>query len=200
MAVARREMKLPSGARMEMVVADPGHWGEVFARIRPDVLISALGTTWNKSGKSEEAFRSVDQALVLETARAAQENGVKRCIAVSSIGADPYSKNFYLRVKGEVERDLLKVGFDRVDILRPGLLRGLRQQDRRLGERIGIVVSPLTDLMMHGKYRKFRSIRDSDVAKAALALSLRKAAGKFVHEHDGLMRAARSLPLPQMSE
>ena len=200
LAVARREMKLPSGARMEMVVAEPDQWGEVFARTRPDVLISALGTTWNKAGRSEDAFRAVDQTLVLETARAAQKNGVKRCIAVSSIGADARSKNFYLRVKGEVERDLQKIGFDRVDILRPGLLRGAREQDRRLGERLGIVVSPLTDLMMQGKYRKYRSIRDGDVAKAALALSMRKAAGKFVHEHDGLMRAARSLPIPQSSD
>lgn len=200
LAVARREMKLPSGARMEMVVADTDQWGDVFARTRPDVLISALGTTWNKASKSEDAFRAVDQTLVLDIARAAQEHGVKRCIAVSSVGADSGSKNFYLRVKGEVERDLQNIGFDRVDVLRPGLLRGAREQDRRLGERLGIVISPLTDLMLHGKYRKYRSIRDSDVAKAALALSMRKAAGKFVHEHDGLMRAARSLPIPQTSE
>jgi len=194
LAIGRREMKLPRGCRMEMVVADPGDWGTVFERTRPDVVVSALGTTWNKAGKNEEAFRAVDQALVLNTAKAAHQHGVKRIIAVSSIGADVAAKNFYLRVKGEVERGLLKIGFDRVDILRPGLLRGRRQSDRRAGERIGIAISPIADLLMHGKYRKYRSISDADVAQAVLTLAMRRAAGKFVHEHDALKLAAGHLP------
>ncbi|MDN3645909.1 NAD(P)H-binding protein [Pontixanthobacter aestiaquae] len=192
--IARREMKLPEGARMEMMLAEPDQWGKVIGQIKPDVLVSALGTTWNKSGKSEEAFRAVDQDLVLDTAKAAHEHGVERIIAVSSTGADAGSKNFYLRVKGEVERDLLKIGFDRVDIFRPGLLRGARSNDRRAGERLGITLSPLTDLLMHGKYRKYRSISAEDVADAALALSMRKAAGKFKHDNDAILRAAHSLP------
>ena len=193
LAVERREMKLPTGVRMEMVLAEPDRWGEVFARVKPDVLISALGTTWNKAGKSEEAFRAVDHDLVVQTAKVAHENGVKRLVTVSSAMAEARSKNFYLRVKGETERDLLRIGFDRVDILRPGLLRGKREADRRLGERLGIILSPVTDLLMQGNYRKYRSISDKDRAQAALALSKRKAAGKFSHEHDALIRAARSL-------
>ncbi|WP_209347146.1 NAD(P)H-binding protein [Pontixanthobacter sp. CEM42] len=192
--VARREMKLPKGVRMELMLADPSQWGEVIGQIKPDVLVSALGTTWNKSGKSEEAFRAVDEHLVLDTAKAAHDHGVKRIIAISSIGADTGSKSFYLRVKGEVERDLLKIGFDRVDIFRPGLLRGERSNDRRAAERLGILLSPLTDLLLHGKYRKYRSTSVKDVADAALALSMRKAAGKFKHDNDAILRAAHSLP------
>ncbi|MXO89655.1 NAD(P)H-binding protein [Pontixanthobacter aquaemixtae] len=196
LAVARREMKLPMGARMEMVVSEPSQWADVFESSPAEVLVSALGTTWNKAGKSEQAFREVDQELVLDTARAAHAQGVKRMIAVSSIGADAASKNFYLRVKGEVERELLTIGFDRVDILRPGLLRGQRSNDRRIGERLGIALSPLVDLMLHGKYRQYRSISAQDMADAALALSMRKAAGKFKHDHDAILRAAHSLPQP----
>ncbi len=194
LAVARREMPLPRGSRMEMVVADPADWGKVFERTQPDVLVSALGTTWNKADKNEEAFRAVDQELVLNTAEAAVKAGIKRIIAISSVGADARSKNFYLRVKGEVETALAKIGFDRVDILRPGLLRGQRENDRRIGERLGIALSPIADLLMHGKYRKYRSISDADVAHAVLALAMRKAAGKFVHEHDAILLAAGYLP------
>lgn len=194
LGIARREMPLPKGVRMEMIVAQPDQWGDVLAANSPDVLISALGTTWNKAGKDEAQFRAVDQDLVAGTAKAAAKVGVKHIIAVSSIGADPASKNFYLRVKGEVERDLLKTGFDRVDILRPGLLRGERSHDRRIAERLGIVISPLTDLLMQGKYRQYRSIAVGDIADAALVLALRKAAGKFKHDHDGILRAAHSLP------
>lgn len=199
LAIARREMKLPNGAAMEMFVADPEDWGEVMARVQPQVLINALGTTMKKAG-SEEAFRAVDQQLVIHAAQAAFDNGVKRMISVSSIGADAYSKNFYLKVKGETERDLMKLGFDRLDIFQPGLLRGARADDPRMAERAGMLVSPVADLMMHGKYRKYRSISADNIAKAGLALSMRKASGKFVHEHDAILRAAHSLPQLQSGE
>ena len=147
-AIARREMPLPAGATMEMFVAEPSHWGEVIEAVQPQVLVSALGTTWRKAGKDEAAFRAVDQQLVLDTARAARSHGVERMIAVSSVGADAMSKTFYLRVKGEVERDLAKAGFKRLDILRPGLLKGHRDNDRRAGERMAIVASPMADLLL----------------------------------------------------
>ena len=97
-AIARREMKLPRGARMEMFVADTGHWGDMLTVAKPDVLVCALGTTWRKAGKDEAAFRAVDQALVLDSARAALAAGAKRMVAISSIGADTGARQFYLRV------------------------------------------------------------------------------------------------------
>ena len=193
-AVARRESPLPPGARMEMFVAEPAKWGEVFEAVRPLAVICALGTTWKKSGRDEAAFRAVDHDLVIETARAAKAHGVERFVAVSSTGADPSAKNRYLRTKGEVERALAAVRFKRLDILRPGLLRGKRGETRP-AERLGIALSPLADLALHGRYRAYRSIRAETVARAALALALRKAAGRFVHDNDAILRAAAGLAL-----
>lgn len=190
-AVARREVRLPKGARMELFVAEPGNWGEVFGALRPTALICALGTTWKKAGESEEAFRAVDQKLVLDTARAAQAAGVERLVAVSSVGADPLSRNFYLRVKGEVEAELSKVGFKRLDLLRPGLLKGERGGDRRLGERLGIIASPIVDPFLNGKWRKFRSIDAIAVAQGAIGFAGRRAGGRFTHENDSIRRSAR---------
>lgn len=195
-AIARREMPLPAGATMEMFVADPNKWGEVIEAVRPQVLVSALGTTWRKSGKDEAAFRAVDQQLVLDTARAARAHGVERMITVSSVGADATSKTFYLRVKGEVERDLAKAGFKRLDILRPGLLKGPRGEDRRIGERAAIIASPVADLLLHGTFRQYRSIPGRVVAEGILALALKSTQGRFVHDNDAIRRAARSLPQP----
>ena len=192
--IARREMKLPRGIRMELFVAEPAKWGEVIEAIRPTALICALGTTWKKAGEEEAAFRAVDHDLVLETAQAARKLDVERFVHVSSVGADPMSKAFYLRVKGEVERDLAKVGFTRLDILRPGLLRGRRQDDHRPAERLGIAAAPLANLVLHGKFRQYRGIRAETVAQAALALSRRAARGRFVHDNDAILRAAKTLP------
>ncbi|QDM42067.1 NAD-dependent epimerase/dehydratase family protein [Altererythrobacter sp. TH136] len=193
-AVARRESPLPQGARMEMFVSEPGKWGEVFEAVRPVALICALGTTWRKAGRDEEAFRAVDHDLVLDTARAAKAAGVERLVAVSSTGADAMSTNRYLRTKGEVERELGKLRFRRLDILRPGLLKGQRVADLRPIERLGSWLSPLADLAMQGRYRQYRSIRAEVVARAAIALAMRKAGGRFVHDNDALLRAAATLP------
>ena len=39
--------------------------------------------------------------------------------------------------------------------------------------------------------RKYRSIEAGTVAEGALELGLRKAAGRFTHDNDGIRRAAR---------
>lgn len=190
-AVARRRIDLPKGARMEFFVAEPAHWGETIAALNPHVVVCALGTTWHKAGKDEEAFRAVYEKLVLEVARAAKEAGARQFIALSSVGASLASKNRYLRIKGEVEQRLMKLHFDRLDILRPGLLRGRRQDDPRLGERLAALSSPLADCVLHGSLRRYRSIPARRVAEAILGLTTERANGRFVHEHDGLQRAIR---------
>jgi uncharacterized protein YbjT (DUF2867 family) len=191
LGIARREAPLPPGARMEMFVAAPDKWGEVLAALRPRALICALGTTWKKAGSTEAGFRAVDQDLVLATAEAALRAGVPNLVLVSAAGADARAKNFYLRVKGETEEAVSRAGFKRLDILRPGLLRGERGSDRRLGERLGILAAPLIDPLLRGKHERFRSIDAALVAEAALGLSLRRAGGRFTHDNEAMRRAAR---------
>ena len=192
-AIARREVPLPARARMDLLVAAPAEWGAAIAAAQADVLVIALGTTWRASGRNEAVFRATDKDLVLACAQAAKDAGVEHCIVVSSVGAAISSKSFYLRVKGEVEDALAKLHFARLDILRPGLLRGDRGGERRAGERLAIVASPLTDLLLHGGARKYRSVRATQVADAILALAVEKPRGRFVHEHDAIVRAARKL-------
>jgi hypothetical protein len=103
-------------------------------------------------------------------------------------------------VKGEVERELGKIGFQRLDILRPGLLRGERGGDRRPAERLGIAISPLFNLALHGKYRRYRAIDASEVARAALALARKATRARLVHEHDALRREVQGLPMPATGE
>lgn len=176
---------------MELFVAETEKWGEVLAAVRPKALICALGTTWRKAGKSKDAFREVDQDLVLETARVAKAAGVPNMVLISAAGADPASKNFYLQVKGETEALVSKVGFKRLDILRPGLLRGQRKDDFRFAERMAITFSPVIEPLLPAKYEAFRAIDAELVAQAALGLALRKAAGRFTHDNEGMRRAAR---------
>lgn len=189
--IARREIDMPEGARMELFVAQTEKWGEVLAAVKPKALICALGTTWRKAGKSQESFRAVDQDLVLETARVAHAAGVPNMVMISAAGSDPASKNFYLQVKGETEALVSKVGFKRLDILRPGLLRGSREDDFRFAEKMALTFSPVIEPLLPAKYDAFRPIDAQLVAEAALGLALRKAAGRFTHDNEAMRRAAR---------
>jgi uncharacterized protein YbjT (DUF2867 family) len=189
--IARREAPLPPGARMEMFVAEPDKWGEVLEAVRPRALICALGTTMKKTGGDEAAFRAVDHDLVLATARAAKAAGVPNMVLVSAAGADARSKSFYMRVKGEAEDAVSKVGFKRLDILHPGLLRGERVDDLRFAERAALLAAPLVDPLLSGKWARFRSIDAALVAEAALGFALRRAGGRFTHDNDAMRRAAR---------
>ncbi|WP_281256485.1 NAD(P)H-binding protein [Novosphingobium guangzhouense] len=188
--VGRREATLPPGARMEMLVGEPIDWPALIRAARAHVLVCALGTTIKAAG-SKEQFRAIDHDLVRFSAEAARAAGIGHMIVVSSVEADRASGNFYLSVKGEMEEAVGRLGFDRLDVLRPSLLRGARQEQRAL-EGAWQAVAPVVDhLALHGRLRRFRSIRARDVARATLGLVRETGQGRFVHDHDALMRAAR---------
>ncbi len=188
--VARREVPLPFGARLEVLVADPSGWDDAIAASGASVMVCALGTTWRKAGRSEAAFRAVDHDLVLQCGRAAQKAGIGHVILVSSVAADPASNRLYLRTKGEAEQALSRMRFRRLDILRPGLLRGSRAERRPL-ERLGMLLGPAANLALHGRRRKFRAIDAATLARAIAALAREKAGGHFVHEFDAIHAAIR---------
>jgi uncharacterized protein YbjT (DUF2867 family) len=189
-ALARREAVLPPGARLEMLVADPADWAAAIARARPDVVAIALGTTIAAQGGDRQAFRRVDHDLVLDVARAARAAGTRQVILVSSVGADPAARNFYLSVKGETEAALGRLNFPRLDILRPGLLRGRREGAPRPAERLGQIVAPLVDPLLLGRWSVFRSVHARDVAGAILALAGAAALGRHVHSSVDIHRLA----------
>jgi uncharacterized protein YbjT (DUF2867 family) len=189
-AVSRRELVLPEGARMEVLLAPVEGWPEAIAAGNADVFVCALGTTMKNVGGEREAFRAVDHDLVIASARAAREAGIGHMILVSSVGADSGSGNFYLRTKGEAEVQVRKLGFERLDILRPSLLVGKRRESRPL-ERLAMLFAPLMNLLLHGKARRFRAIRTSELAQTILALAHEKAGGRFVLEYDAMRYAAK---------
>lgn len=190
-ALARREIPLPKGARMEVLLAQPKGWNDAIKAIAADHVICALGTTQKKQDGDQEAFRAVDHDLVLTLAEQAKLAGARSFSVISSVGASPQSANFYLTTKGEMEKSLSKLRYSRLDVFRPGLLKGAREQDPRLMETLGKLASPLVDLFLNAEKRKYRSIAASIVAAAALQSALEKTPGRFLHHHDEIMALAQ---------
>lgn len=163
-------------------IAQPRDWPALASELGGDVAICAIGTTMREAG-SQAAFRAVDFDIAVDFARAAREGGIAQMIAVSSVGADPESRNFYLRTKGEMEEALRSLGFDRLDLVRPGLLRGDRGPERRLGERLGILASPLVNLVLRGRLDRYAAIDAVEVAAAIAKLAESDTPGCLIHHN-----------------
>lgn len=136
--VALRRRPIPSSGKLENVVADfsdlpsQADWWSV------DGVVSALGTT-RAAAKSRAAYRAIDYDYPLAVARHAREHGAAGFALTSSLGADPRSPFIYTRTKGELERELKKLGFPSLTIVRPSVLDGRREQERR-DERLAKVI------------------------------------------------------------
>lgn len=149
---------------------------------RVDDVFCCLGTTMARAG-SEAAFRRVDHDYPLRAAELATAKGADQFLLVSAVGADPQSRIFYNRVKGEVEGAVKRLPFRAVWLLRPSLLLGDRQE-RRVGEKVASAVAvPLAPLMV-GRLRRYRPVAGRDVAAAMVRLALNGGTGGVVESEE----------------
>ena len=189
-ALARREQ--PTLGRVEWVI---GGWViagmDTLEQTKVETgshLFCTLGTTIAKVG-SQPAFRTVDYELPLKFAKWGKANGAVCFILVSSVGPDASSSNFYLRTKGELERDLEALAFPSLHIFQPSFLVGPRRE-QRLGERIGIAIAEAMSFALIGGLRKYRPMPAERLAKAMVRTAQSRKPGtnryKF-DEIDGLL-------------
>lgn len=127
----------------------------------------ALGTTIKVAG-SQAAFRAIDLDAVVAVAKAAQSAGATKFGVVSAMGANPQSRVFYNRVKGEMELALSTMGLRSLVNARPSLLDGNRNvlaQPVRAGEGIGLWLTRQLRPLIPVNYR---AILAKDVANALI--------------------------------
>lgn len=156
----------------------PDDWRD---QVAADQTICALGTTIKKAG-SRKAFRRVDFDYPLTIARAALAGGCRHFLLVSAMGADPTSRVFYNRVKGELEAAILGLGFECVSIFRPSLLLGDRREFRP-GEAVGQVLGRWLAFAIPKRYRP---VHARTVAAAVVRVAAADAAGNRVLASDAI--------------
>lgn len=154
--------------------------------IEADAIVICIGTTKKQAG-SKAKFEAVDLNLVVNIAKWAHQNGIKNCHVVSSIGAAPDSKSFYLKVKGNMEKELQAIGFNQLHIYRPSLLVGTARKQRRLTEEYSsmalTVLSQSTDRLSH-----IEPIDVRDVALGILNQLHTEQPGRYIHQSTDLFR------------
>ena len=137
--------------------------------IKGDDCFFCIGTT-KKNSPDKNEYKRVELELPKQVAQIAKSNLVNSFVFVSSGYADPKSSGDYLKFKGLVEEDLIRLNFPKLGIMRPSFLLGARQE-KRVGEKIGIFIFKLLSPLFLGPLKKMKPIHSATVAKAMIAIT-----------------------------
>ncbi len=178
-AVTRKP--LPSHDKLENPLVDfdalpkDASWWQV------DGGICTLGTTMRQAG-SHQAFRKVDVEYPLAVAKLLRDNGASSFAFNSSIGANPKSRAFYMRVKGEVEQRLINGKFPSLTLVRPSGILGKREPHRVWEERTLRAFHAIRPILP----RHYRVVSPDKIAKALLEAAITAPPGVHVVESEKL--------------
>ncbi len=186
--LVRTARGVPADARLIVQEVAFDHLERYGSAFQVDQIFCALGTTMRQA-KTKERFRAVDHDYPLSAAHLGRAAGAGHFLLVSALGADPSSRFFYNRVKGETERDLAALGYPSLTIARPSLLAG-RRAEFRLGERLALLLAAVAPPSM-------RPIAAKDVAAAlTLAARVSRLGNQILTSRDMRGAASRLTPHP----
>jgi uncharacterized protein YbjT (DUF2867 family) len=188
-ALVRRPLSLTHDKFVQHVV-DFGELETLGECLTADNVYCCLGTTIKNAG-SQEAFRRVDFDYPIKIAALTQHCGANQFSIITSLGADPHSRIFYNRVKGEVEEAIRKISFSTINIFRPSLLLGERTV-HRTGEKAGAIIMSGLKYAMGGPLKKYRAIQARDVAQAMVRITQMNHSGVHIYESDRIQDIADS--------
>ena len=131
------------------------------------------------SSSLKKKFFQVDFNYQLEIAKRTKELGAKSISLISAVGADSNSWNYYLKTKGMLEEEIIKLEFSSINIFRPGHLMGNK---KRLDIVLADLMSLIFDPFLHGPLKKFRSISVKKLSKSIVSSSMDCKTGTSIYE------------------
>lgn len=132
---------------------------------------------------SRAAFREVDLEYPLRLAQLTRAGGARHFSLVSAVGADRHSPFHYSRVKGELEDELIRMGWPSLAIFRPSVIEGERGESRpleRLSGRLLRLAPPA-----------WRPVTAADIASAMVTVALESPPGIVIVESRSIPERAR---------
>ena len=180
--IAPSRRPLPAHAKLDNPLVDFADLPPDAAWWQADIALCALGTTLRQAG-SRAGFYRVDHDFVLAAARLIRQAGTPVFGLVSSLGAHPDSRVFYLRVKGETERDLLDLAFPSTVLIRPSLLIGGPRAQGRPLEAAGLWAGSVLSGWLP---RRYRAVTTQAVAKTLFDVCLAARPGEQIVESEAI--------------
>ena len=159
--VVRKDLNI-SHPKLRTVIGDYAALPGLKERIDADEVFITLGTTKKKT-PDEKVYYQIDHDYPVLAAKIAKKRGAKAVFVVTAVGANANSGMFYVRTKGETERDIIALGMEHTHIFRPSMIMGDRKESRPLEKvliRVFRVINPI-----FGSSR-YRGIEGKDIARA----------------------------------
>lgn len=163
--VVRKPLSL-SHPKLKMLIGDFKTLTSLKPEIQADDVFITLGTT-KKQTPNQKEYYQVDHDYPVLAAQIAKENGAKSVFIVTAIGAHKNSNVFYVKTKGETERDIQALNFKHTHIFQPSMILGQRREKRTV-EKIFINVWSVIDHIFVGRLNQYKGIDGKDVAKAMI--------------------------------
>ena len=151
------------------------------------IVFAAIGTTQSKVQGNKKEYRKIDFDILYNIAKACKENNVESFLFISSSGANINSNNFYLKLKGEIEKSILSLNLLSTSIFRPSLLLGKRKE-KRFGEKIAKITLPFFSFLMPENYKP---IKAHLVAKSMINISKNFKPGFKIYHYPEIIKESK---------
>ena len=158
-----------NNSNVEIITTDFANLEKHKDSIVGDDCFFCVGTTRKNTPDKNEYIR-IEHDIPVEVAKIAKSSSVNNFIYVSSLGAKPNSSGLYLKNKGQVEEELIKLNFPKLSIIRPSILLGNRKENR-VGEKIAIFLMQTLSPLFLGKLKKYKPIKVENVANAMVNIA-----------------------------
>lgn len=175
-SIGRKSTGIQNPKLEEVILED----NKLNTKVVADAFICCLGTTIKKAG-SKEAFSKIDLELPLYLSNHLHQNGCQTAAVISAMGADENSTFFYAKVKGKMEKEMQKIGFESLSIFRPAIIDGQRKE-KRLGEKIGLAVAKFLRPFLFGSLKNYKPIHAKIIGRSLMAVVLLKKAGVKIYD------------------
>jgi hypothetical protein len=155
--------------KVKQINCDLENIDDISKQISGDDLFCCLGSTMKKAG-SKEAFEFIDYVIPVKLSRIAFENKFTSFIAISSMGTNRITNNFYLNVKGRMEKGIQQFGIHNIAVVRPSIILGKRNEFR-ISESIGKIFMRIIKPFLIGNLKKYRAIEAKTIAKSMITIA-----------------------------
>jgi nucleoside-diphosphate-sugar epimerase len=165
-AISRRPFKFPNNVKQELI-----DFNKDFSLKPADHFFICLGYPLElldliyMRDKIKPKFEEVDFGLVIKLAKMALDVGIKDISVISSVMADKKSLNYYLKIKGEMEEEIKKLSFNKINIFRPSHLLGERENKIGLDVQIFEKVTNIFGQVLPSQLKDFKNVEARTLAK-----------------------------------
>ncbi len=169
-ALVRRPLSLPGVPKLEVKIVDvvnPQSYAQFLGGHDAAICTFGVGQP-SKVPRAE--FAAIDFDAVKAFAEACRSHGVAHFELLGSVAADPKSRSFYLKSKGELREAIAAMGFERFSCFQPSmLLTNTNRYDFMQG--LMLATWPVISKILVGSADRYRGIRVEDLG-AAMATNL----------------------------